>query len=113
MPKKGDRGQAVTELQQLLVQRGYPVAVDGEFGAGTYRAVRAFQSQNLDQHGMPLVVDGAVGPLTWWSLRHPKPGFDPGQRGGLRPHASARGGRQWGWPRRPRGGDRGAQHRRG
>lgn len=77
MPKKGDRGPAVTELQQLLVQRGYSVAVDGEFGAGTYRAVRAFQSQNLDQHGMPLVVDGAVGPLTWWSLRHPKPDLTP------------------------------------
>lgn len=71
--KKGDRGPAVAKLQRLLVQRGYPVDVDGEYGTRTYQAVRAFQSQNLDQHGLPLVVDGKVGPLTWWSLRNPKP----------------------------------------
>lgn len=71
--RKGDRGSEVRTLQQLLAQRGYPVAADGEFGAQTSRAVRAFQAQNLDQHGQPLVVDGKVGPLTWWSLNHPKP----------------------------------------
>ncbi len=71
--KKGDKGQEVRELQQLLVERGYPVDIDGDFGPRTYRAVRAFQSQNLDQHGQPLVVDGKVGPLTWWSLANPKP----------------------------------------
>ena len=70
--KKGDRGPKVRELQRLLVKRGYPVDIDGDFGPQTYRAVRAFQSQNLDQHGQPLVVDGKVGPLTWWSLTHPK-----------------------------------------
>ena len=76
MPKvlKGnDQGPDVTLLQNLLVQRGYAVAVDGAFGPPTFRAVRAFQSQNLDAHGQPLVVDGAVGPITWWSLTHPKP----------------------------------------
>jgi CHAP domain/Putative peptidoglycan binding domain len=76
MPKvlrKGDSGDEVTDLQNLLVQRGYPVDVNGGFNLQTYHAVRAFQSQNLDQHGQPLVIDGVVGPLTWWSLTHPKP----------------------------------------
>lgn len=71
--KKGDKGQKVRELQKLLAERGYRTDIDGDFGPQTYRAVRAFQSQNLDQHGQPLVVDGKVGPLTWWSLTHPKP----------------------------------------
>ncbi len=71
--KKGDQGKDVTALQKRLVERGFPVDIDGDFGAQTFRAVRAFQSQNLDQHGQPLVVDGSVGPLTWWSLTHPKP----------------------------------------
>jgi hypothetical protein len=75
--KKGDRGPEVAELQRLLVQRGYTVSVDGDYGTRTYQAVRAFQSQNLDQHGAPLVVDGKVGPLTWWSLHNPKPDFTP------------------------------------
>ncbi len=75
--EQGDQGPDVRQLQQLLVQRGYPVEVDGDFGPQTYAAVRAFQSQNLDQHGQPLVVDGRVGPLSWWSLTHPKPDVKP------------------------------------
>jgi hypothetical protein len=71
--KKGDRGQEVVALQESLAKRGYPVETDGILGPQTYKAVRAFQSQNLDQHGQPLVIDGKVGPLTWWSLNHPKP----------------------------------------
>jgi hypothetical protein len=76
MLKKGDTGAEVRELQKLLVENGYPVAIDGGFGTKTRNAVRAFQSQNLDQHGHPLVVDGKVGPLTWWSLRNRKPDID-------------------------------------
>ena len=75
--KKGDQGSEVIELQKLLVKRGYPLEIDGDFGTKTYQAVRAFQSQNLDQHGQPLKVDGTVGPLTWWSLTHPKPFIEP------------------------------------
>ncbi len=71
--KKGDRGNDVRTLQELLSKHGFPVDTDGDFGPRTLRAVRAFQSQNLDQHGQPLTVDGKVGPLTWWSLTHPKP----------------------------------------
>lgn len=80
MPKtltKGDAGPEVLELQRLLRSRGYPVPVNEEFTIDTYRAVRAFQSQNLDQHGQPLVVDGRVGPLTWWSVSNPKPDVKP------------------------------------
>jgi len=58
--KKGDQGKDVKTLQKLLVEKGFPVDVDGDFGAQTVRAVRAFQSQNLDQNGQPLVVDGAM-----------------------------------------------------
>ncbi len=71
--RRGDAGPEVVRLQQLLTERGYRAALTGIFDAETLRAVRAFQSQNLDQHGQPLVVDGVVGPLTWWSLTHPKP----------------------------------------
>jgi hypothetical protein len=71
--RKGDQGPQITELQQLLVQRGYAAQVNGTFDTRTWQAVRAFQTQNLDQHGQPLVVDGAVGPLSWWSLHNPKP----------------------------------------
>ena len=71
--KKGASGDDVARLQELLNKKGFPVEVNGSFGVGTYHAVTAFQSQNLDQHGQPLVVDGTVGPLTWWSLANPKP----------------------------------------
>ena len=59
--KKGSQGPDVTEPQKLLLQRGYPVTVDGVFGTQTYRAVRAFQSQNLDQHGPPPAWPAAGG----------------------------------------------------
>lgn len=75
--RRGDSGPEVVRLQELLRARGYPVTVDGEFGDQTRRAVRAFQSQNLDPLGQPLVVDGVVGPLTWWSLTNPKPFIQP------------------------------------
>jgi hypothetical protein len=75
--QKGTQGTEVAELQRLLVQRGYSVAVNGNYDNETYRAVRAFQTQNLDQHGQPLVVDGIAGQLTWWSLTHPKPVIIP------------------------------------
>jgi hypothetical protein len=71
--KKDDKGDAVRTLQKQLIAKGYPCDANGVFDALTVRAVKAFQSQNLDQHGQPLVVDGAAGPLTQWSLSHPKP----------------------------------------
>lgn len=71
--RKGDQGPEVVELQELLVQHGYLIEVNGIFGSKTRNAVKAFQSQHLDPHGHPLVVDGIVGPLTWFSLRNVEP----------------------------------------
>ena len=64
--KKGAEGAAVRRLQELLTAAGFEVAVDGDFGARTEGAVRAFQKDR----GLP--VDGVVGPGTWKALR-PRP----------------------------------------
>jgi hypothetical protein len=53
--KIGAQGEAVTRIQQLLVERGYHVSVDSFFGPETENAVKQFQ----DEHG--LKVDGIVG----------------------------------------------------
>lgn len=73
--KKGDQGPEVKEVQTLLMEKGYLTdeEINGVFDNETLRAVRLFQSQNLDQNRQPLVVDSKVGELTWWSLHHPKP----------------------------------------
>jgi putative chitinase len=60
---RGARGDAVTELQQLLRKAGFAaVAVDGDFGAGTEVAVVRFQSDHN------LTPDGIVGEQTWAKL---------------------------------------------
>ncbi len=57
--KKGDRGDAVTVLQQNLIQLGYLTGeADGIYGTGTRNAVRAFQAAN------GLSADGAAGGKT-------------------------------------------------
>ena len=62
--KKGSRGSAVTQLQQLLKDKGYLTgSVDGIFGNQTYSAVRAFQKD------AGLAVDGIVGSKTWTALQ--------------------------------------------
>jgi lysozyme len=60
--KKGAEGKPVQRLQRALVAAGQATAVDGDFGPGTDRAVRAFQAA----HG--LQADGVVGPATWAAL---------------------------------------------
>ena len=61
--RSGDRGEAVTRLQNLLAARGYsPGTIDGSFGPNTDRAVRSFQS------AIGTGVDGVVGPKTWGAL---------------------------------------------
>ena len=60
---RGDRGSNVRALQGLLRQRGAIIPVDGNFGATTVAAVKAFQAS----HGLP--VDGVVGTTTWTALR--------------------------------------------
>ena len=51
--KPGTRGNAVKKLQEALA-----VAADGQFGAGTEKAVRDYQSKN------GLKADGVAGPAT-------------------------------------------------
>lgn len=58
----GMRGKAVVELQQALVEQGYELDVDGDFGDLTDAAVREFQTDN------ELDVDGIAGPETWAAL---------------------------------------------
>jgi peptidoglycan hydrolase-like protein with peptidoglycan-binding domain len=56
--QQGQTSGCVTELQRLLVKRGYDVAMDGVFGSGTLAAVKAFQG------AIGITVDGLVGPVT-------------------------------------------------
>ncbi len=57
--RRGDSGDQVKTLQCILKNyHGIEVAVDGDFGRGTRKAVRAFQKQN------GLKADGVVGDQT-------------------------------------------------
>lgn len=63
--KKGSRSAEVRNMQRLLTGRGYSLGkygTDGDFGALTDAAVRAFQKNN------GLAVDGIVGKNTWNKL---------------------------------------------
>jgi lysozyme len=71
---KGDDGKAVERLQRALTAAGHALAADGDFGAVTDGAVRAFQKA----HGLP--VDGVVGPVTWAALRPAAPAKRPTRR---------------------------------
>ena len=59
---RGSKGDAVVQLQNLLHDLNFAVAVDGDFGPGTEVAVTRFQSE----HG--LTADGLVGPQTWAAM---------------------------------------------
>jgi hypothetical protein len=63
--RRGDRGEAVRELQRRLNARfaaDEQLVVDGEFGARTEQWVRAYQ------RARQLVADGVAGPRTWHVL---------------------------------------------
>jgi hypothetical protein len=72
--KRGDRGPAVIDLQNLL-----GVAADGEFGPETEQAVRAFQASRN------ILVDGVVGSHTWGALTASLAGAAGGNVGSLSP----------------------------
>ncbi|OJF16363.1 MAG: hypothetical protein A6D91_11925, partial [Bacillaceae bacterium G1] len=62
--RRGDRGTAVWDLQNMLKYTGFdPGTIDGVFGAKTEASVRAAQKA----HG--LVVDGIAGPKTYAALK--------------------------------------------
>jgi peptidoglycan hydrolase-like protein with peptidoglycan-binding domain len=61
--RKGAKGTAVKQLQQLLAAAGdSPGSIDGSFGPGTERALKRFQAANH------LTADGVCGPKTWAAL---------------------------------------------
>lgn len=56
--RRGDKGDDVKALQELLNKIGYDLTVDGDYGRGTQNAVRDFQRKN------GLSADGNFGPQT-------------------------------------------------
>lgn len=67
-----DTGEAIAELQEVLLAHGYKLPINGEFDWTTEAAVRAFQRQ----HG--IRIDGIVGSNTWELLMaNLKPGARP------------------------------------
>ena len=64
--QKGSKGEQVKALQRMLFAMGYQLGtknpVDGDFGAKTDAAVRAYQADN------GLTADGIVGEKTWAKL---------------------------------------------
>ena len=62
MIRRDEIGDEVVRLQQLLNARGFDLAEDGIFGAGTEAAVTNFQAKK------GLQVDGIVGPATLAAL---------------------------------------------
>lgn len=67
--RKGDTGEDVKKLQELLNGCGESLAVDGKFGAKTEEAVKVFQRAN------GLQTDGICGDQTWAALER---AADPG-----------------------------------
>ena len=64
--RKGDKGDAVRKLQQLLLARGFELpkyGADGDYGKETEEAVKAFQKAN------GLKADGICGQKTWAALQ--------------------------------------------
>jgi len=59
----GDRGEAVRELQRLLIQAGYALNADGVFGKATQDALLSFQKKR------GLTADGLAGTRTMNELR--------------------------------------------
>jgi len=65
MLRRGDKGEKVAYLQTLLMNHGYALpkyGADGDFGAETEKAVKAFQRD------WGLKEDGVVGEKTWSML---------------------------------------------
>lgn len=64
--RRGDRGESVRELQNLLIEQGYLNAggADGIYGGGTERAIIKFQENQ------GLYADGVAWPQTQRRLRH-------------------------------------------
>lgn len=60
--RRGSRGAAVADLQAMLRVLGFPLVIDGDFGAATEVAVMRIQAEQR------ILVDGIVGPESWKRL---------------------------------------------
>lgn len=60
--QRGDTGAAVQSAQRRLKNLVSDLEIDGDYGAQTEEAVRAFQTVN------GLTVDGKLGEMTWKKL---------------------------------------------
>ena len=56
--QRGDKNDRVADMQRALTKLGFPLTADGNFGSGTYAAVKAFQKR----YG--LTADGVAGNKT-------------------------------------------------
>ncbi|MBR6271177.1 MAG: CHAP domain-containing protein [Lachnospiraceae bacterium] len=66
---KGDKGEAVKYMQELLIKAGYSCGksgADGSYGGATYKAVMKFQKDHEKEIGAS--PDGTVGSGTWKAL---------------------------------------------
>lgn len=61
--RRGSFGNAVIELQELLITKGFDISIDSDFGPATELAVMMVQKSS------GLKVDGIVGHKTWEVLR--------------------------------------------
>ena len=71
--RRGSKGKWVTLAQVKLISQGYSCGTsgaDGDFGANTEKAVKAYQREHDGPDGKALKVDGVIGPATWWALDH-------------------------------------------
>ena len=66
--KLNSQGAEVRILQELLNLNNIKIAVDGDFGQQTEKAVINFQKCHYDDKGNPLAADGIVGAKTWAAL---------------------------------------------
>lgn len=66
--RKGSTGTEVSQLQKILVEKGFSVKPDGVFGDNTHLAVCQFQKS------ANLTADGIVGQVTWNALLGNKSG---------------------------------------
>ncbi|WP_323842960.1 N-acetylmuramidase family protein [Moraxella sp. Pampa] len=60
--KYGQKGEIIAQLQAKLNKHGAKLAIDGDFGTATEKAVVDFQTKHN------LMVDGIVGQKTWDAL---------------------------------------------
>lgn len=60
--RMGDQGTEIAEIQGQLLELGYDVVADGDFGPATADAIKSFQiSQGIQ-------ADGLIGPATYQAL---------------------------------------------